>query len=938
MQPISDDPARSLEAAIKLQEDGTLAEAEAAYRAVLKDAPNHAEALLRLGHLLRTTRRAAEALPLIERAVAAEPHRSAWQNERAVALLALHRFDDAEEALCVAIADAPDNAEAHANLANLALMRGQFDAAAAAFRAACAAAPEIACFVDGLGKALFALGQIGEAVACWRRALALDPRFAPAWRNLGDAYRAEGAFEAARAAYAEALRVSPQDGATVRWREAMTLLAAGDFAEGWLAYRARPAANGADVPRLTIPVWADEPLGDKRILVWGEQGVGDEIMFASCLPNLAAAARHVVLVCEPRLAPLFARSFPTIEVLGTRREAVPCADLARRADLWVMAGDLPARFRREEAAFGDGAAYLAAHPDAVARWRDRYDTLGPGLKVGLSWRGGCGALVKARRAVPLGPLGRVLGGGSVHLINLQYGADQALRSSLEAAHGLAIHDWPDSDPLVDLDDFAAKIAALDLVISVDNTTVHLAGALGSETWALLPKPADWRWLTGRADTPWYGTVRLFRQARPGDWAPALHALDDALEARIAAAQVSAETSTAPQRMRLVQPTAPTALAPEPRRLALLNDTSDWYHWGCTCTSLALREGLTARGWTVDPISIRETYRCAETPPSIAAYKNPAFFTAFAAANRALIERIASAERVVVNGEGTLHGTAPVVRNLLYLAYAARRWLGKPVDIINHSCFPEAPGAPPHEPTRALYRMVYEAVDHIAVREPASQAVLRDLGIEPTLAFDCLPLYVAGHGITAPTTRHGVVLAGSVAWRQESMAALARFVAAMDTAGHPVTVLTGAAADPARDDTRFIDALRAEVDEEGDGWTLFDAPSAEAWLTTIAQARLLVSGRFHHTIAALTLDTPVVVLNSNTPKLDGLVAMTDQREPLPYDTPDLAMQLIARAEEVLAGGAAVLDDSAVTRLCALAEKNFAGLAMAESGERDAAETG
>jgi polysaccharide pyruvyl transferase WcaK-like protein len=287
-----------------------------------------------------------------------------------------------------------------------------------------------------------------------------------------------------------------------------------------------------------------------------------------------------------------------------------------------------------------------------------------------------------------------------------------------------------------------------------------------------------------------------------------------------------------------------------------------------------------------------------------------------------METLRAADAVIVNGEGTLHGTKPVVRNLLYLAYAAKVHLGRPVQIINHSCFPENSARITHPPTSALYRRVYEAMDFVAVREPISGQILQALGVPAVQSFDSLPLYVARHyRAQEERKRGGVVLAGGVSWRRETMPILARFIERVRDAGLTVSVLIGAKALPAPDDGAFVAALREAAPR---GWALIEAGSARAWLDVIARARLLVSGRFHHSIAALSLRTPFIALSSNTPKMEGMLAMTGQPEPLAAAGPDLLDRLIERFEVALADGLPVLDEAALTRIRALAQHNFAGL--------------
>ena len=897
--------------AVRHHRAGMLDAAEAGYRAVLDTDPAHVAASAGLGALLRGSGRPRESLDRLGRASVRAPHDPTLKNELALTLLALHRFDEAEILLREAVGGDPAFADTRQNLAGLLMSRGRYAEALDLYRLILGEAPESARAHDNVAKAHFALDQLGSAISHWRVALAHDPQYAPAWRNLGDAYRAEGAFDAARECYDTALRHRPHD-ALSRWNKAMSWLAEGNLAKGWPAYASRASAGLSARPALGVPEWLGQSLAGKHLLVQGEQGVGDEIMFASCIPDLLRTAARVTLVCERRLAPIFSRSFTGVKVVGTRVDGLPPSQLNDAADLWCLAGSLPGLLRPDEAAFGGGQGYLAADPDRLAAWRTRYNVLGGGLKIGLSWRGGKPGLTRHRRSIALQAFARLFRGRNVHLINLQYGDWRTERASAAEA-GLIVHEWDDSDPLVDLDDFAAKVAALDLVISVDNTTVHLAGALGAPTWVLLPKSADWRWMTGRNTSPWYGALRLFRQVRAGDWAPALASVGEALGEYLAAAGASSSASGTVR-------AAPRAL--------LLNDTSAWYHWGCTCTSRAIRSALETRGYGVDSLPIDRVIGCSETPEKIADFTDPKFLRRFQNANHAVMQQIASCDLVVVNGEGTLHGTGRAVRNLLFLMYAAKRYFGRPLHIINHSCFPENAGKITHMPSNALYKIVYDEADSVAVREPISLELLRALGIRATLAFDSLPLFVQAQLRPHEVHRQGLVLAGSVAWRETALPALARMIGHAKSRGEPVTVLTGAAAHPAQDDMRFVEALRAVSPA---GWSLREARSAEEWLDVIQGARLLVSGRFHHTIAALCLRTPFVALASNTPKMEGMLDMAGQGAPLSFTQADLAERIVALCDHALDGKSAVLDDAAFEQLCVMARQNFAAIA-AESDVR------
>jgi Flp pilus assembly protein TadD len=238
------------------------------------------------------------------------------------------------------------------------------------------------------------------------------------------------------------------------------------------------------------------------------------------LPDLLRLGGRCLVACDPRLAPLFARAFPQAFVRGVARrlDRAPAA-FTEPIDYQLPCGSLPLFFRSSLAQFPRQARFLFADPRRVARWRQRYAKLGPGLKVGISWKAGGQPISRRKRTTSLADWAEVLATPGVRFVSLQYGecADELAAAREEL--GVTIHDWQDADALVDLDGFAAKLRALDLVISVGNATVHLAGALGVPAWALVPRVPGWRWLNAGESSPWYGSVRVLRQKELGQWGP-----------------------------------------------------------------------------------------------------------------------------------------------------------------------------------------------------------------------------------------------------------------------------------------------------------------------------------------------------------------------------------------------------------------------------------
>lgn len=358
----------------------------------------------------------------------------------------------------------------------------------------------------GLGLSLAALSCEDAAISAFRQAIALDPDRAEAHANLGVALRAQGRHAEALTALGRALEIAPDD-VRARLNLALVQLTVGDFAAGWTNYAVRWQVRGAgwdDAP--PIGRWSGAPLNGGRVLLSAEQGIGDEAMFAGMLPSFLALGVLCVLSCDRRLMPLFARSFPGLPVVERHRlDGLPDDVVA-----WLPCGDLP-RLLWPDRAPEPAAAYLKADPARTETLRRRYGDGRP--LVGIAWHSANPGSGK-RRSLPPDVLAGLIAACDVRWVGLQYGAaaDDARRN------GLDILVDPEIDPLADLDGFAAQVAAMDAVVTIDNSTAHFAGGLGVPTWVLLPFAADWRWQAWRDDSQWYPRLRLIRQERPGDWA------------------------------------------------------------------------------------------------------------------------------------------------------------------------------------------------------------------------------------------------------------------------------------------------------------------------------------------------------------------------------------------------------------------------------------
>ena len=440
---------------------------------------------------------------------------------------ALGHLDDVAQCCRQVVALDPGHARAWYNLGLAEFKCQRFDAAIAAYQQALKLEPAMPGVLGNLGAAWLEAGDPKQAEECCSKAVALDPKAVAAINTLGIVYRESGHYAEALATFERGLHVAP-DNVDLRWNRALALLKCGDFERGWDEFEWRWRYETAMQRGSPYPRWLGRRPA-RPLLVYMEQGIGDQIMFASCLPDLLAGGSEAIVECAPRLLPLFERSFRGLRFFGgSWDERRPeCRIPIQRQ---IPMGSLPRIFRRRRNAFPARTAYLQADPSQVSNWRAVLATLPPGPKIGISWRGGNDARTRAKRSIPLPEWRALTAGTNIQLIDVQYG-DRTEDLRLARAAGLHIHSLQGADAMTDLDTFAALLAALDCLVTVDNSTLHLAGALGVETWGLLPYDSDWRWQAGAAKSVWYPAVHLLHQPRPGDWSTPLASAASAIARR-----------------------------------------------------------------------------------------------------------------------------------------------------------------------------------------------------------------------------------------------------------------------------------------------------------------------------------------------------------------------------------------------------------------------
>jgi tetratricopeptide (TPR) repeat protein len=495
-----------------LMELGRLADAVQSYDTALAIEPGNRETLHNRAVVLALSGRSVEALRDYDALLARQGVTAPDLIGRGAVLVVLGRHADALEPLQNAVAQLPGEAEAHIQL-GVALLRLDRNAEAAEhFERALEIRPDHPGVLTNLGVALAALGRTEEALDRFRRALSVDGGAPDTHINVGVVQKALGRYDQAELHFDLALALQSGN-PTAEFESALLRLASGNFKQGWPLYEARFRVPALGVParHLEVPRWDGvQPLAGKTLLVHAEQGLGDTLQFCRYLPSLAARGATVVFEVMPNLTALMNSLRGGIRVMAQGGPVPPI-------DYHCPLLSLPLAFDTALETIPAEVPYLSAHPERIARWAGRLAGLA-GLKIGIAWQGNPSVerLVWARgRSIPLAALGPLAELPGVNLVSLQKGAGAEQLLQVPFRHRvLDLGPEFDGGPDAFLD-AAAVMSSLDLVVSSDTSIAHLAGSLGRPVWTMLHASPDWRWLLGRADSPWYPTMRLFRQSGGG---------------------------------------------------------------------------------------------------------------------------------------------------------------------------------------------------------------------------------------------------------------------------------------------------------------------------------------------------------------------------------------------------------------------------------------
>jgi len=535
--------AQALAIAVQHHQSGRLAEAEGIYRRILAGNPNHADALqllgtllgqkgdlrggedllrksvairpdsawayLNLGEFCRRQGRPAEALATIMESIRYRPTATAYEN-MAMALRDLRCDEAAMDALRTARKFDPNFSPAGGAQA-IDQWRKQLQMTELNDARECVA----------LCAAFTNLHRYNDAIAAAERAIALQPAMSDPYINLGWLYSLVGRLDDAAAACERAIALNRQDPAAHLNLGVLRLLQ-GDFSRGWPLYEFRKKCPGFNFAKYAQPTWDGRPLDGKRILLWFEQGLGDTIQFLRFVPEVAARGGKILLSVQPELRRLISERDDIEQFVdpGVAPPAfdVQCSLLSLPLVLATTPDTIPAK-----------TPYISPPEDLAGKWAERMKPVRDQFRVGLSWAGRPGHINDANRSMQLKDLAPLASAGAT-FISLQKWKTGLTMSELDPS--MKLIDW--TAELTDLADTAGLIANLDLVISVDSAVAHLAGAMGVPVWLLLPKAPDWRWLLDREDSPWYPTMRLFRQETLGDWTKPVNRMAGAIAALAAA--------------------------------------------------------------------------------------------------------------------------------------------------------------------------------------------------------------------------------------------------------------------------------------------------------------------------------------------------------------------------------------------------------------------
>ena len=538
--------ANAIQQSVALHQQGNISAALEITKQTLARAPNNITLLNNAGAFTAMLGDFEQSKIHLSKSLKIKPQDINTLNNLSNVLAELKQYDQASDIYRQILKLDSNDAVAHSNFANALQKKGSHQEAEKHYLIAIQLDPNNVVTCSNLGALYREQKHFDKAKEFYQKALKLNPNFAEAHNNYGLLLQSLKQFNKSKEHYQAALSVNP-DYADAEWNLSLLQLGLSLFNQGFKSYESRHHPNKTDKelmgvvePITPTPQYQtnnpNQDLVGKHLLIYPEQGVGDEVMFASVLPDLADVVAQnpntqITLACDSRLVELFSRSFGFLNVIPKDADNRH-QELNSKIDCWLFIGSLPKLYRNNIKDFDKHQPYLKVDDTLLIKWQGRFKQLPHKLNIGISWAGGAKAEHKRDRSLILEKMFPILtkANQNANIINLQYGNHKEEIQTFKDQTGIIIHDWEDADPLKDLDNFAAQIKALDLVISIDNSTVHFAGALGTKTYVMLPFNQDWRWAEDRNDSYWYPNIMtLFRQSQDGEWDEVIQNVANALE-------------------------------------------------------------------------------------------------------------------------------------------------------------------------------------------------------------------------------------------------------------------------------------------------------------------------------------------------------------------------------------------------------------------------
>lgn len=511
-----------LHQAVLHEQAGRATSAEKAYKKAIAADPKGEDGYRHLSEFYMRRGKFKQAETTLARGIAQTGGSNSLQVDLGTFYQQTGQIDQAEAAYTEVLENNPDHAAALVNLSGLCLTMGAYNTGLGHAERACTVAPDHPAPHSNRGNLLAALGRFDEADEAYGKALSLDADYADAMANRANHLKNSGRIEEAVTAYRQGVEKHPND-PRFAFGLSLSSLGTGDLQTGWGYYEAGFAtADRVPDRRRSAPDWFGQDLGSNTLLVWPEQGLGDELLFASCLNDLRKAlpGARILVECDPRLLPIYERSFPNL---------IPIPEdgtIVGSVEAQTPIGRLPGLFRQTIDSFSATEPYLTADPKRREEMREKLAALPPGKKVGINWRSG---LIKQQREHGLTELEdwqSLLTEPGIVPVNLQYGDCEEELKAFESKHNIAIHRWPDLDLRDDLESVFALIGELDAVVNVGTSVMGMAGALGTPQHILF---REQEWITlGTGRMPWFTNSTVHERKVSDDWQAAIESVRSAL--------------------------------------------------------------------------------------------------------------------------------------------------------------------------------------------------------------------------------------------------------------------------------------------------------------------------------------------------------------------------------------------------------------------------